>query len=163
MKAAGSALSALICSAVLQISTLSCPSRRGELLVSGCDSQCCVTPGSWQRLHTDLTLDNCKGDQALYSGFSMSIRKEHCSGSREPDSSLSAPPLGSSLPGLSNGHGTSWSLSCCQCNNGILYEFQERRVATNASLDVDGAFSLVSFLSLPVSPVYFSRPSLFRA
>lgn len=65
--------------------------------MSGCDLQCCVTPGSWQSC-LNLTLDICKEGTRHYIQASLhGIRKDHCSGSQEPDSSLSVPPLGSSL------------------------------------------------------------------
>lgn len=131
--------------------------------MSGCNSQCCVTPGSWQS-HLNLTLDNCKGGPGvIFRLHSMVLERSTALG---VGSLILLSLLLLWAPAF-------WSVKWAwdklvpellsSANNGILYEFQGGEWLQMHPLDVDGAFSLVSFLSLPVSPVYFSRPSLFRA
>lgn len=118
--------------------------------MSGCDSQCCVTPSGWQSCPELLHF--CKRHAASYLQASLcGVRKEHCPGSQEPDSSPGSPPSASlPAPAFSS---VKWAWDkmvpelLSRTDNGILYEFQGGEWLQMHPLHADGALSLVSVTS----------------
>lgn len=130
---------------------LPCPSRRRVVLVSECESQCCVTPGGWQSYPEPLHICKEGMQHRVCRLRSLVLGRSTALGVRSQIPALALLPLllfWLQLSHLSNGHGTRWSLNCCPepimefCMNSKGGEWLQMH-----PLHADGALSLVGVTS----------------